>query len=160
MATIRAASDRILATVAGFGKLKEGQWGPYQSVLFESPQLPEGKIWRSMEPEQAKTFQRGQQAYLVPTTNKQGAPSWDIELIDSPAPSNVLPMPPRQQQPAAQPRQGHSREEIEAYVGKCARLFRVCYDQAEQTLPATCGGEDVRAVASTLFIQAARKFNL
>jgi hypothetical protein len=50
MPTIRTATDRILATVAAFGHVKDGNYGPYQSVLFESPDLPEGKVWRSMKP--------------------------------------------------------------------------------------------------------------
>jgi hypothetical protein len=105
MATIRAATDKIQATVAGFGKLKESQFNDsvYQSVLFEGGGLPEGKVWRSMTPDQAQGFTRGQAVYLVPTTNKKGQPSYDIELI-APAPTApaATTQAPTQGKPATQ----------------------------------------------------------
>ena len=109
MATIRSTADKVPATVAGFGKVKDGNYGPYQSVLFEGDRLPEGKVWRSMEPEQTKQFTRGQRVYLVPTKNKQGKDSWDIELMgDAPA------------APAQQPAQGQANQRP-AYPGRLGR---------------------------------------
>jgi hypothetical protein len=148
MATIRTAADKVPATVAGFGKLKDGQYGPYQSVLFEGDRLPEGKVWRSMEPEQAKQFVRGQAVYLVPTTNKQGKPSFDIELMEggaAPAPVAT---------PAAPQAQA-----IGEYLDKMAALYAACYRRAATNLD---GAPDaaIQAAASTVFISAQRKFSL
>jgi hypothetical protein len=72
MATIRTAADKVQATVGAIGKVKDGDYGPYQSVLFEGKGLPDGKVWRCMDPEQAQQFTRGQRVHLVPTTNKTG----------------------------------------------------------------------------------------
>ena len=108
MATIRAASDRIQATVTAFGKVKESQFneGSYQSVLFEGDGLPDGKLWRSMTPDQAQSFTRGQAVYLVPTTNKKGQPSYDIELLPTTAPATA-PAPAAGHQPPASARQAY-----------------------------------------------------
>lgn len=172
---IRAMSSRIPATVEAFGRLKEGSYGPYQSVLFKGDGLPEGQIWRSMKPEEAKQFSRGQSVYLAPTY-RDGKETWDIELIDQAPTNNVVAMPQRPNAPAptlrpqrqvqaaqASPEVPHaapSREQIEAYIGSSARLFAHCYAEAARNLPPGCSPEDLRAIATTLFIQVARKFQL
>ena len=166
MATIRTAADKVPATVAGFGKLKDGQYGPYQSVLFEGDRLPEGKVWRSMEPEQAKQFVRGQAVYLVPTTNKQGKPSWDIELMGDTTPQTqpvaVAPIAPRPA-PAAAPAAGdltpEQKRAIAAYITARAPLLTYCYQQASAAIP---DGSEVAIAtgAAALFEQACRKFSL
>ena len=159
MPTIRTASDRILATVAAIGKVKEGDYGPYQSILFEAPQLPDGKVWRSMNPEQAAAFTRGQQAYLVPTTNKAGKPSWDIELL-----GDTPPQPPPQ--PAAAATGGPTipddrKRAIASYISDLAPLYGYCYQQAHSQLEPHGASQDaVQAAASALFDSAVRRFSL
>ena len=155
MATIRTATDRILATVAATGQVKQGQYGEYQSVLFEATQLPDGKIWRSMEPAQAQQFYRGQQAYLVPTTNKQGKASWDIELLtDAPAPT-VAPTATGGTIPDSK------KPQIAAYATDMAKLYAYCYSQAKATMePHEAPLEAVQAAASSVFIASTRKFSL
>ena len=69
------ASDKIAATAAAFGKVRDGR----QAVLFEGAGLPEGRVCRSMELEQAEQLRRGQRVHLVPTKDKQDRDSWDIE---------------------------------------------------------------------------------
>lgn len=149
MATIRTAADKIPATVSGFGKIKDGNYGPYQSVLFEGDRLPEGKVWRSMEPDQAKQFTRGQRVHLVPTTNKQGKPSFDIELMgDTPAAAQAVATPAAPQ-----------AQEIGQYLDKMAALYAACYRRAATSLD---GAPDsaIQAAASSVFISAQRKFGL
>jgi hypothetical protein len=168
MATIRTAADKITATVSGFGKLKESQFNDsvYQSVLFESPSLPEGKVWRSMTPDQAKSFTRGQSVYLVPTTNKQGKPSYDIELIAPTAPATTpqatAQAPSHQAKPASlDAMTGEEKAEIAAYITSVSALYAFCYQQASHHLaPHGAPLEAVQAAASTTFIQASRKFSL
>jgi hypothetical protein len=169
MPTIRTAADRILATVAALGGVKDGTYGPYQSVLFESPSLPEGKVWRSMQPEQAQQFTKGQQAYLVPTTNKQGKPSWDIELLEGLGESSqsqpvaVAPVAPRLAPAAAPPAAGELTPEqkraIAAYVEARAPLLKFCYQHASAAMPD--GSEvEIAAGAAALFEAACRRFEL
>jgi hypothetical protein len=175
MPTIRTAADKITATVSAFGKVKESQFneGSYQSVLFESPALPDGKVWRSMDPDQAQGFTRGQAVYLVPTTNKKGQPSYDIELI-APAPTAT----PQATAPAATtqaPTQGkpatqgtsldamapEDKQEIASYITSISALYAYCYQQAAHHLsPHGAPEPAIQAAASTTFIQAARKFSL
>lgn len=156
MATIRTASDRILATVEAFGKLKQGDHGAYQSVLFKGQGLPDGQTWRSMKPEQAKEFTRGQQVYLVPTTNKQGKASWDIELIDAPG-QTAAPAPTTP--PAAAPASGGGQTTAEAYaeyVFRLKRRFQVCHAAAAEILREE-PPEVVGQVALEFFRQAQRE---
>jgi len=175
MPTIRAATDKIAATVAAFSQIKESQFndGSYQSVLFESPDLPDGKLWRSMTPDQAQGFTRGQAVYLVPTTNKKGQPSYDIELI-APAPTApaTAPQATSHQAPANARKAtsqgtsldtmtGEEKARIAAYITSISALYAYCYQQAAHHLaPHQAPLEAVQAAASTTFIQAARKFSL
>ena len=162
MATIRTASDKITATVAGFGKVKESQFNDsvFQSVLFEGDGLPDGKLWRSMSPDQAQQFERGQSVYLVPTTNKHGKPSYDIELI-SPAPATApatAPAPAAGHQPPANARQAYmeSLERVgnryQACIGKAKEIWLTQYSEDDlAALP-----ELLHTTATTLFIECNR----
>ena len=50
------------------------------------------------------------------------------------------------------------KREIAEYITQQTKLFSFCYDQTK--LIENLGDEDRRAVATTLFIQASKKFNL
>jgi hypothetical protein len=177
MATIRTAADKIQATVSAFGKLKESQFNDsvYQSVLFEGQGLPEGKLWRAMTPDQAQGFTRGQAVYLVPTTNKQGKPSYDIELIaPAPAPTAPAATPQATAQAPSQATShqapanarldamtGEEKQAIAAYITSVSALYAYCYQQAAHHLaPHGAPEPAIQAAASTTFIQASRKFSL
>ena len=162
MATIRAASDRIQATVAAFSQVKESQFNDsvFQSVLFESDQLPDGKLWRSMTPEQAQGFTRGEQVYLVPTTNAKGKPSYDIELI-TPAAAQVPATAPAPAQAPTAAIPDEQKRAIADYVTDLAALYSYCYQQAtHQLAPHGAPEPAIQGAASTLFIAASRKFSL
>jgi hypothetical protein len=169
MATIRTAADKITATVTAFGKLKESQFNDsvYQSVLFEGEGLPDGKLWRSMDPDQAQQFTRGQTVYLVPTTNTKGKPSYDIELIAT-APTAPATAPqataqaPSQGKPASlDTMTGEDKQAIASYITSISALYAYCYQQAAHHLsPHGAPEPAIQAAASTTFIQAARKFSL
>jgi hypothetical protein len=157
MATIRTAADKIQATVAGFGKLKESQFNDsvYQSVLFESPALPDGKVWRSMTPDQAQGFTRGQSVFLVPTTNKKGQASYDIELI-APAPVTTAQAPSHQAPANARQAYMETLERVgnryQACITKAKAIWGQTYSEDELTaLP-----ELLHTTATTLFIEANR----
>lgn len=75
---------------------------------------------------------------------------------ETPAAPAAPPIPP----PAPPAPQSSRREEIEAYISKCARLMKHCLCEAEKILPAQATVEDRRAIATTLFIQASKKYRL
>jgi hypothetical protein len=166
MPTIRTAADKITATVSAFGKVKESQFneGSYQSVLFESPALPDGKVWRAMTPDQAQGFTRGQAVYLVPTTNKQGKPSYDIELI-APAPATTAPQATAQA-PSQAPSHQAPANARQAYMETLERVgnrYAACITKAKQIWGQTYSEDDLIALpellhttATTLFIEANR----
>ncbi len=166
MATIRAATDKIQATVSGFGKLKPSQFNEssFQSVLFEGEGLPEGKVWRAMTPDQAQGFTRGQAVFLVPTTNKKGQPSYDIELIApaTTATPQATAQAPSQSKPASlDAMTGEEKAQIASYITSISALYAYCYQQAAHHLaPHGAPEPAIQAAASTTFIQASRKFSL
>ena len=162
MATIRTAADKIAATVAAFGKVKESQFndGVFQSVLFESEQLPDGKLWRSMTPEQAQQFTRGEQVYLVPTTNTKGKPSFDIELLPTTATTApaTAPAPAAGHQPPANARAAYMEtlervgNRYQACIGKARDIWLSQYSEDDlAALP-----ELLHTTATTLFIECNR----
>lgn len=159
MATIRTAADKITATVAGFGKIKESQFndGVFQSVLFEGEGLPDGKLWRSMTPEQAQGFTRGEQVYLVPTTNKHGKPSYDIELLPTTAPATA-PAPAGGHQAPANARAAYM-ETLE----RVGNRYQACMAKARDIWLSQYSEDDLAALpellhttATTLFIECNR----
>jgi hypothetical protein len=168
MATIRTAADKITATVAGFGKVKPSQFNDsnFQSVLFEGEGLPDGKLWRSMDPDQAQQFTRGQTVYLVPTTNTKGKPSYDIELIAPATAPATAPQAtaqaPSQSKPASLDAMApEEKAQIASYITSVSALYAYCYQQAAHHLsPHGAPEPAIQAAASTTFIQAARKFSL
>jgi hypothetical protein len=168
MATIRTAADKIQATVAGFGKVKPSQFNDtnFQSVLFESPALPEGKVWRAMTPDQAQGFTRGQSVFFVPTTNKKGQASYDIELLPTAtAPTTAptaTPQAPSQGKPATLDTMApEDKQAIASYITSVSALYAFCYQQAAHHLsPHGAPEPAIQAAASTTFIQASRKFSL
>jgi hypothetical protein len=161
MATIRTAADKIQATVSAFGKLKESQFNDsvYQSVLFEGQGLPEGKLWRAMTPDQAQGFTRGQAVYLVPTTNKQGKPSYDIELI---APATTTTPQATAQAPSHQA-PANAREAYLETLERVGNRYQACITKAKQIWLTQYSEGDLAALpellhttATTLFIEANR----
>ena len=65
------ASDKIPATVAALGKVRDGR----QAVLFEGDTLPEGRVCRLIEIGRVRQLRRGQGVWLVPTQDRD---SWDL----------------------------------------------------------------------------------
>jgi hypothetical protein len=161
MPTIRTAADKITATVTAFGKLKESQFNDsvYQSVLFEGEGLPDGKLWRSMDPDQAQQFTRGQTVYLVPTTNTKGKPSYDIELI---APATTTTPQATAQAPSHQA-PANAREAYLETLERVGNRYQACISKAKQIWLTQYSEDDLTALpellhttATTLFIEANR----
>ena len=157
----------INAVVAHIMAEKQGEYGPYQSVLFESPDLANGKLWRALKPAEAQQLSKGQAVALTPTTTQQGKESWNIRILNAastPQPTNTKPAPETQMpaQPSHQPQTGQNRrEQIERFIFSMASLHAVCYQAAEQAYSGqNVPDEVVRAATSSLFISAERRFRL
>lgn len=113
-----------------------------------------------MKPSDAAKFNKGMQAWLIPTS-KDGKDAWDIELID-----NTTPLPnPRQVAPKAvdlpaQYRIAEDRkQQIATYVNEMARLLAYCRSAAQQSL-GEVDEETIRTSTASLFVATQRKFNL
>lgn len=145
---------------------KNPDWAPQHSALVTLGNGEETRIY----------FAQGEFSYLE--KNDQVMVAWDKgrwRLGKTQTPDLMAVLAQRQQQRPQQPdnvvpiREGQSvppqkekpsKERIEAYVSSSMRLFRHCWNEAAASLPETCTTEDVRKVASTLFIAAQRKFGL
>jgi hypothetical protein len=166
MATIRTAADKIQATVSAFGKVKPSQFNDsnFQSVLFEGEGLPEGKVWRSMDPDQAQGFNRGQTVYLVPTTNTKGKPSYDIELIaPATAPTATTATPQATAQAPSHQAPANAREAYLETLERVGNRYQACISKAKQIWLTQYSEDDLTALpellhttATTLFIEANR----
>jgi hypothetical protein len=119
-----------------------------------------------MTPDQAQGFTRGQSVFLVPTTNKKGQASYDIELLPTAtAPTTAptaTPQAPSQGKPATLDTMApEDKQAISSYITSVSALYAFCYQQAAHHLsPHGAPEPAIQAAASTTFIQASRKFSL
>lgn len=173
----------INAVVAYIMSEKEGTYGPYQSVLFESPDLQGGKLWRALPPSDAQQLYKSQKVELTPTKTGQGKDSWNIRPIDSqptqqPGPTQQpvypvqvavarpiqpvqQPVPVEQEHPSSQEQLSAERKlQIAAHVDEMGDVYVHCLDVAKQKVPTGTDSETIRCMASSLFISAQRRFGL
>lgn len=170
----------INAVVAHIMQEKVGEYGPYQSVLFESEGLEGGKLWRALKPDEAQQLRKGQSVELTPTKTNKGKASWNIRPLHTPPIQPTAPQLSQPQQrnstgeakPAPQPQTvaqplrrepttEERRQQIETYIFSMANLHTVCYQAAEQAYNGTDAPDEViRAATSSLFISAERRFHL
>lgn len=147
----------INATVETITVEKEGNYGPYRSVLFKNG---EEKIWQSFDPEsdELQILKRGARVQLVPRgESKSGKTQYNIVLMD--------PIPTTAQQEGDRAisvlMRDAQKREVAAYVEQMANLYRYCFEQAQIALAgATENPATIQAAASTLFIAAQRKFGI
>lgn len=170
----------INAVVAHIMQEKQGEYGSYQSVLFESPDLQDGKLWRAMNPGEAQQLHKGQSVELTPTKTSKGKDGWNIRPLDEPTQSQQAIPTPRPQNPTTQPQStgllvqqsqlsepsasptiADKREQIESYAFSMANLHAVCYQAAEQAYAGQNAPDEViRAATSSVFIATERRFRL
>jgi hypothetical protein len=143
----------VTATVELVTALKEGNFGPYRSVLFKNG---EEKIWQSFNPdaEELAALSRGVQVQLVPRgESKQGKTQYNIVLLSAPASSTS--MTERATLSAAR------KYEVAAHIEQMAKMYRFCFEQAQIALTgATEDRATVSAAADALFMGACGKFGL
>lgn len=148
-----ATATLIQATCETVGREKEGQYGPYRPVLFN---LPNGEQkWKSYKPDapELQWLRKGQtyQAVIVGD---------EFKLIE---PTSAPPPATRPQQPATPSTAipDDQKAAIAGYVLQQSKLFHFCWDQVGREFEAEdLTEESHRTIATTLFIQVGRKFNL
>lgn len=162
---IRMASDRILATVEAIGKLKQGQYGDFRSVLLQRSDIDGegGKVWKSMKPSDAAKFTRGMQCWLIPT-KRDGRDTFDVEIADpsAPLPSAAPAKPAAKPEPASehhQPLTPVQKRAIALYIAERSDLLGFCFETVHQRL-AVLDGTAQTAAAIELYRSTARKFEL
>lgn len=157
-----------IARVQTIGQVKPSQYKDcgYRSVLFveseyfgmAKDQVPEtAKIWQSFDgdDESLESLKKGTWVELYPAgETQQGKTRYNIKLMNLAAPDTA---------PAAQPAPtpGKLTDEqkiaIAAKVEQNASLFRFCYDTAANKFAGVIDDTaELRAIATTLFIQALR----
>ena len=144
----------ITATVEHITASKDGQYGPYQSVLFKTPEGE--KIWKSFNPDSPELaqLQKGLSVQLIPSGERNGRPSHQIVIVD-------LQQQSRDQIPTQQGLDSETKAEIAAYVQQMSKLYRFCWEQASEQLEGLAQQEEsVKCAANSLFIAAGRKFGL
>lgn len=133
---------------------KEGNYGPYRSVLFKNG---DEKIWQSFDPgaEELQVLKRGAKVQLVPRgESKAGKTQYNIVLMGAPtAPAQAI--------ASSAIMDDDQKRSAAAYVEQMAKLYRYCFEQAQIALTgATENPETVQAAASTLFVAAQRRFGI
>ena len=160
--------QRIEATISRFGKIQQSQYPPYaqvQSVLFVwTHQGHPQEVWKTYPADEAQGLKVGQRAFLSSRTGRNNQVIWDIEVEGAtsvpPAPAPISPAPVAPVSPP-QPAAMSLNPDVVVWVEQQAALYGHCFDTAWRTLAVReVSEETVRAAASTLFINACRKFNL
>lgn len=158
----------ISAKVEVVGKLKDGDYGPYRSVLFLDQSQPEGseaaKIWKSLSDEETKPLRKGVIVQLIPAgSDKNGNVKHNIVLLDtqntSPPTASASTTPPAiPQRPDAPPLwTDDQKRQLSAAVCDHADLFRFCLETVKGKINDLADHRDHRAIATTVYLQVLRQ---
>jgi hypothetical protein len=149
----------ITAKVEVIGKVKQGNYGDYHSVLFADQSKPEGseegKIWKNFdaEDETLKLLRKGAIVQLVPAgKDKNGKEKHSIVLMG--APQTQTEPDPTEQQPVIT---SAVKRALAQDVETSAKFYRYCYETAQQQMKGLVDDpSELRAIATTLFLQAVK----
>lgn len=145
----------INARVEVIGKVKQGEYGPYRSVLFIDESLPEGseagKLWKSFNDDDQTVSQlsKGSRVQLVPAgKDKSGKDKHNILIAQK--------SPMVESKPTESGWTLEEKRAIASKVNQNADLLAYCLQTARAKFGDLVGAEDIRALAITLFLQADR----
>ena len=158
----------IRAKVEVIGKLKEGDFGPYRSVLFLDQSQPEAsetaKIWKALSDEETKPLRKGVMVQLVPAgDDKNGKPKHNIVLLETPTTPPVTQAkqtapPAIPQRPEAPPLwTDDQKRQLSAAVCDHTDLFRFCLETVIGKFADLADQRDHRAIATTVYLQVVRQ---
>jgi hypothetical protein len=146
----------IVATVEFITAEKSGEYGPYRSVLFKTPD--DEKIWKSFEPtsQELTLLRKGVRVQLIPAGERHGKTSHNIVLLDE----ATAPTPAAPPAPIVEPEQAYEamlRTVAARYsraIAGAKYIARKDLDMDDETIAAR--PEVIKEIASTLFIEVNR----
>ena len=80
-----------------------------------------------------------------------------LSLVDNPSPAPIAPK--IDNKPSYQGMNNETKREVASYVTEMANLFNFCLKQVDMTVE-NISSEDRRAIATTMFISAQKKYGL
>jgi hypothetical protein len=80
-----------------------------------------------------------------------------INLVDNPSPAPIAPK--TDNKPTYQGMNNETKKQVASYVTEMANLFNFCLKQVDMTVE-NISSEDRRAIATTMFISAQKKYGL
>lgn len=139
---------------------KQGQYKPFQSVLFIDDTGCE--IWKSfaLDAPELDILKPNLRVRLIPNgSSRNGKPSHVIELLDESSSLGTATVPPISATPSIM--NNHQKRQVAAYIEQMGALYRFAYGQAAHHLKGmTDDAETLQHAASELFNAAQRKFDL
>lgn len=165
---IRSATVKYRA-----GDVKKTEFGERQNVVITYADGTEGKLWFKAGREPHVSLQKGQ-AIQVVIEKRDGKECKKLvkSVVTEPSRSDASQSSPSSPAPVAsqrslsraevyEPLSNERKKEIAAYIEEQTKLYKFCLEQALPVVREVDGDlEDARAIATTLFISAQRKFGL
>lgn len=156
--------NAIVAKVEVIGKLKEGAYGQYRSVLFLDQSQPVGseaaKIWKSLTDEEAQGLTKGTIVHLVPAgKDRQGKDKHNILRLDTNLPASAAPTKREIYRPESIGATWSDEQKLALSAQICdhADLLRFCLEVAHEKFAELADSRDFRALATTLYLQILRQ---
>ncbi len=167
----------ITATVEHITALKDGDYGPYKSVLFfntaEPPGSEEAKIWKSMSEEEVQPLRKGMIVQLVPAgKTKNGKEKHSIVLLEGKATPVVsskaspredqavrltpkpLPLAPKRPEGLPPTWDLDTKKRLSALICDQADLYLFTIQTVQHKFGDSIGQHEQVTIATTLFLQA------
>jgi hypothetical protein len=147
----------IVATVEFITAEKSGEYGPYRSVLFKTPD--DEKIWKSFDPtsEELTLLRKGVRVQLIPAGERHGKTSHNIVLLDeatAPAPATAPSAPIVEPEQAYEAMLRTVAARYSRAIAGAKYIARKDLGMDDETIAAR--PELVEDIASTLFIEVNR----
>ncbi|AFY71463.1 hypothetical protein Pse7367_3218 [Thalassoporum mexicanum PCC 7367] len=137
------------------GQPRQGKYGEYISALFNAPEFGDVRIFGNPDDDLLKSIKKGQKVWLV--DNNRGG----YKLAAAPAMDSSNGNGDRSAQPQSPEQSENRKGQILAYIQSHTRLFKTCYLRASEEMAEFVMDEDnLRCIATTIYIQTQRKFDL
>ncbi|AFY69177.1 hypothetical protein Pse7367_0877 [Thalassoporum mexicanum PCC 7367] len=153
-------STQIVQAVCKYptGQPRQGKYGEYISALFTAPECGDVRIFGNPDDDLLKSIKKGQMVWLV-DNNRGGYKLAAAPAINSTNSNNGN--GDRSAQPRSPEQSENRKGQILAYIQSHTRLFKTCYLRASEEMAEFVLDEDnLRCIATTIYIQTQRKFDL
>jgi hypothetical protein len=137
------------------GQPRQGKYGEYISALFTAPECGDVRIFGDPTDDLLKSIKRGQKVWLI--DNNRGG----YKLAAAPAIDSTSGDGDRLTQAQSFEQSADRKGQILTYIQSHTRLFKTCYLRASEEMAEFVLDEDnLRCIATTIYIQTQRKFDL